>query len=184
MAQEQSLTAVIGFAAARHPKEMVAILTRNGVIVPTETLSTKMLVELIVNALAESNSFQDDFLTWVKGTDFANANGRYGPTLPDGSFVSGGDKGFDWSQFGKNVLDAGKLGMAWLQGRQQVAAADSLAAAEAARLEAARVAAETEEKSFASRLALTQASTTKVIVFGLLGLALIGGAIWYFSRKK
>jgi LPXTG-motif cell wall-anchored protein len=60
----------------------------------------------------------------------------------------------------------------------------SRAAAEQAKLDAARIAAETEDKSFASKLALSQSSTTKVVVFGLLGLAVVGGAIWYFTRKK
>jgi LPXTG-motif cell wall-anchored protein len=103
--------------------------------------------------------------------------------LPDGSTTSGGGSKNDtnWLQAG---LDTLKLGFGFLQGRQQVRSSEALAAAEAARLEAERTASEREEQSFASRLALSQSSTTKVVVFGLLGLTLIGGAIWYFTRKK
>lgn len=189
MSQLSDITTVIGFAAAKHQGEMVALLTRNGVVVPTETLTTKMLVALIVNALAESPSFGKDFLAWAASKEgtFANNTGSgtfIGPALPDGSTTSGGGSGFNWGKAFDNFIKAGTLGLNYLQGRQQVAAADSLAAAEAARLEAARVSAEAEENSFASKLALSQASTTKVVVFGLLGLAVVGGAIWYFTRKK
>lgn len=190
MSQLSDITTVIGFAAANHQGEMVALLTRNGVVVPTETLTTKMLVALLVNALAESPSFGKDFLAWAASKEgtFANntGNGTFvGPLLPDGSTGAGGSgSGFNWGKAFDNFLKIGTTAANYIQGRQQVAAADSLAAAEAARLEAARVAAEAEESSFASKLALSQASTTKVVVFGLLGLAVVGGAIWYFTRKK
>jgi LPXTG-motif cell wall-anchored protein len=103
--------------------------------------------------------------------------------LPDGSTTSGGGSNNDTNWLGAG-LDTLKLGFGWLQGRQQVRSSEALAAAEAARLEAERTAREREEQSFAGRLALSQSSTTKVVVFGLLGLTLIGGAIWYFTRKK
>lgn len=186
MEQFDALTKSIGFAAANHSGEMVALLSRNGVIVPTETLNTKMLVGLIVNAVAESPSFAKDFSAWAasKASTYSNV---VGPTLPDGSFTSGGgsEEGSGW--LGNALKVAGQLGSAglnYIQGRQNLAAANSLAAAEAAKAEAARLEKEREESSFASKLALSQASTTKVVVFGLLGLALVGGAIWYFTRKK
>lgn len=173
MEQFSDLTKAIGFAAANHSGEMVALLTRNGVVVPTETLNTKMLVALIVNALAESPSFAKDFSTWAankaSSSDNASADG-------DGSNF--------WAKAAKVSGEIFKAGSSYLQGRQQKATADALAAAEQAKVEAARLASETEEKSFASKLALSQASTTKVVVFGLLGLAVVGGAIWYFTRKK
>jgi LPXTG-motif cell wall-anchored protein len=180
MAQTSDLAKLIGFAAANHPSEMVAILTRNGVIVPTETLTTKMLVELIINALYESPSFHKDFTAWAESKASSSFTG---PLLPDGSTTSGGGSKNDTNWLGAG-LDTLKLGFGWLQGRQQVRSSEALAAAEAARLEAERTAREREEQSFAGRLALSQASTTKVVVFGLLGLTLIGGAIWYFTRKK
>lgn len=188
MSQLSDITTVIGFAAANHSGEMVALLSRNGVVVPTETLTTKMLVALIVNALAESPSFAKDLTAWAasKEGSFANNTGAgtfIGPTLPDGSTTSGGS-GFNWGAAFDNFLKIGTTAANYVQGRQQIAAADSLAAAEAAKLEAARIQSQAEEKSFASKLALSQASTTKVVVFGLLGLALVGGAIWYFTRKK
>lgn len=185
MSQLSDLTNVIGFAAANHSGEMVALLSRNGVIVPTETLSTKMLVALIVNAVSESPSFAKDFSAWAAGKASTYSN-VVGPTLQDGSFTSGGGsgEGFNWGKLFENIGKAGAAVGGYVQGRQQVAAADSLAAAENARLEAERIAKEREEGSFASKLALSQASTTKVVVFGLLGLALVGGAIWYFTRKK
>lgn len=185
MSQLSDLTNVIGFAAANHSGEMVALLSRNGVIVPTETLSTKMLVALIVNALAESPSFAKDFSAWAasKANTYSNV---VGPTLPDGSFTSGGGngEGFNWGKAFENVGKAGTAVLNYVQGRQQKATADSLAAAEAAKAEAERLAKEREEQSFLSRIELSRASTTKVVVFGLLGLALVGGAIWYFTRKK
>lgn len=179
MSQLSDITTVIGFAAAKHQGEMVALLSRNGVVVPTETLTTKMLVALIVNALAESPSFAKDFTTWAqsKSGTFSNADG-------DEAVPTGGKSGFNWGKAFDNFLKIGTTAANYVQGRQQIAAADSLAAAEAAKLEAARIQSEAEEKSFASKLALSQASTTKVVVFGLLGLALVGGAIWYFTRKK
>lgn len=193
MSQLSDITTVIGFAAANHSGEMVALLSRNGVVVPTETLTTKMLVALIVNALAESPSFAKDLTAWAasKEGSFANNTGTgtfIGPLLPDGSTTSGGGSekggGFNWGKAFDNFLKIGTTAANYIQGRQQIAAADSLAAAEAAKLEAARIQSEAEEKSFGSKLALSQASTTKVVVFGLLGLALVGGAIWYFTRKK
>jgi LPXTG-motif cell wall-anchored protein len=182
MVQTSDIANVIGFAATNHQGEMVAILTRNGVIVPTETLTTKMLVELIVNALAESPSFAKDFAAWA-GTKASAYSSFTGPLLPDGSTTSGGD-GFDWGKLLGNVAKAGAQVGNYIQGKQQATAAQALAAAEQAKLDAARIAAENEEKSFASKLALSQAGTTKVVIFGLVGLAAIGGAIWYFTRKK
>lgn len=187
MEQYTALTKAIGFAAANHSGEMVALLTRNGVVVPTETLTTKMLVALMVNAISESPSFAKDFSAWAanKANTYSNV---VGPTLPDGSFTSGGgteSEGSGW--LGDALKVAGQLGSAglnYLSGRQQKATADSLAAAEAAKAEAERLAKEREEQSFLSRIELSRASTTKVVVFGLLGLALVGGAIWYFTRKK
>ena len=189
MEQFDALTKSIGFAAVNHSGEMVSLLSRNGVIVPTETLNTKMLVGLIVNAMAESPSFANDFSAWAaeKASAYSNVVTNYGPTLSDGSFTSGGgsEEGSGW--LGNALKVAGQLGSAglnYVQGRQNLAAANALSAAEQARLEAARLQSETEDKSFAGKLALSQASTTKVVVFGLLGLAVVGGAIWYFTRKK
>ena len=188
MSQLSDITTVIGFAAANHQGEMVALLTRNGVVVPTETLTTKMLVALLVNALSESPSFAKDFTAWAASNQgaFANNTGAgtfIGPLLPDGSTTSGGD-GFNWGKAFDNFIKLGTTAANYIQGRQQIAAANSLAAAEAAKAEAARLEKEREEQSFLSRIELSRASTTKVVVFGLLGLALIGGAIWYFTRKK
>lgn len=182
MEQFSDLTNVVGFAAVNHQGEMVALLTRNGVVVPTETLNTKMLVALIVNAIAESPSFAKDFAAWA-GTKASMYSSFTGPLLPDGSTTSGGD-GFNWGKAFENISKAGSAIGNYVQGRQNLAAANALSAAEQAKLEAARLQAETEDKSFASKLALSQASTTKVVVFGLLGLAVVGGAIWYFTRKK
>jgi hypothetical protein len=178
MAQLSDLTSVIGYAAANHKGEMVALLTRNGVIVPTETLTTKMLVELIVNALAESPSFGRDFTAWAESKS-SMFNSYTDPILN-----ADGESGFNWGKAWDNLLKGGQVVGGYVQGKQQKAAADSLAAAEQAKLEAARIQAEREDKSFASKLALSQASTTKVVVFGLVGLAVIGGAIWFFTRKK
>lgn len=185
MEQFDALTKSIGFAAANHSGEMVALLSRNGVIVPTETLNTKMLVGLIVNALAESPSFAKDFSAWAasKASTYSNSNGPQ----PFNFTTSGGtpEEGSGW--LGDSLKVAGQLGSAalnYIQGRQNLAATNSYLAAEQAKLEAERLAKEREESSFASKLALSQASTTKVVVFGLLGLALVGGAIWYFTRKK
>ena len=185
MSQLSDLTNVIGFAAANHSGEMVALLSRNGVIVPTETLTTKMLVALIVNALAESPSFAKDFSAWAAGKASMYSSFT-GPLMEDGSTTSGGGsgEGFNWGKLFENVGKAGAVIGNYVQGRQQVAAADSLAAAENARLDAERIARDREEQSFLSRIELSRASTTKVVVFGLLGLALVGGAIWYFTRKK
>ena len=186
MEQFDALTKSIGFAAVNHSSEMVALLSRNGVIVPTETLNTKMLVGLIVNAMSESPSFAKDFSAWAN--EKASAMSMFiGPTLPDGSTTSGGgsNEGSGWLGNALKVVgQLGSAGLNYVQGRQNLAAANALSAAEQAKLDAARIAAETEDKSFASKLALTQSSTTKVVVFGLLGLAVVGGAIWYFTRKK
>jgi hypothetical protein len=186
MEQFDALTKSIGFAAVNHSGEMVSLLSRNGVIVPTETLNTKMLVGLIVNAMAESPSFAKDFSAWA--AQKASAMSSFiGPTLPDGSTTSGGGSGEGSGWLGNALKAAGQLGSAgltYVQGRQNLAAANALSAAEQAKLEAARLESETADKSFAGKLALSQASTTKVVVFGLLGLAAIGGAIWYFTRKK
>ena len=186
MEQFDALTKSIGFAAANHSGEMVALLSRNGVIVPTETLNTKMLVGLIVNAMAESPSFAKDFSAWAAEKE-SSMSSFIGPTLPDGSTTSGGgsNEGSGW--LGDSLKVVGQLGggvLNYIQGRQNLAATNSYLAAEQAKLEAERIAKEREEGSFASKLALSQASTTKVVVFGLLGLALVGGAIWYFTRKK
>jgi LPXTG-motif cell wall-anchored protein len=178
MAQLSDLTPVIGFAAANYQGEMVALLTRNGVIVPTETLTTKMLVELIVNALAESPSFGRDFTAW------AESKASLFNSFTDPTLSADGQGGINWGKAWDNLLKGGQVVGSYVQGKQQKAAADSLAAAEQAKLEAERIAAEREDKSFASKLALSQAGTTKVVIFGLVGLAAIGGAIWYFTRKK
>jgi hypothetical protein len=181
MNQEQALTYAIAYAAVNNQDEMVAILSRNGVIVPTETLNTKMLIELIVNGLAESRSFQNDFATWAgsQTQSFGNANG-YGPTLKDGSFKSGGD-GFDWGKF---AADAAKGFGSYIQGRQQVIAANALSQAEADRLERIRLEEGGSSNRFAQQIALGRLSTTRVIVFGLIGVAVIGTAIYFFTRKK
>jgi hypothetical protein len=179
MTQEQATTSAIAYAAVNNQDEMVAILSRNGVIVPTETLTLKMLIELIVNALAESRSFQNDFLAWAASQD-DSFNKFTGPLMQDGSAVSGGDK----PDYGKYVADAVKIGFGWLQGRQQVTAAEALAKAEADKLEAERIKAEGSGNIFAQQIALGRLSTTRVVVFGLIGLAVIGTAIYFFTRKK
>jgi hypothetical protein len=183
--QLNDISAAIGWAAVNKKGEIVALLTRNGVIVPTETLTDKMLVELTVNALAESQSFAKDFTAWAanQATTYSNANGPIGPTLPDGSFESGGD-GFNW---GKALEQFGKLGASalnYVSGRQQVTAANALSQAEQARLEAERLRAEQQDKSFAQQLRLGTASTTRVVIIGLLALGVVGGAIYFFTRKK
>jgi hypothetical protein len=179
MNHEQATTSVIAYAAVNNQDEMVAILSRNGVIVPTETLTTKMLIELMVNALAESRSFQNDFLEWAasQSDSFDNFTG---PLMQDGSAVSGGDK----PAWGKYAADLAKIGFSWLQGRQQVTAANAIAQAEADRLEAERIRSEGSSNTFAQQIALGRLSTTRVIVFGLIGVAVIGTAIYFFTRKK
>jgi hypothetical protein len=187
MTQEQATTSAIAYAAVNNQDEMVAILSRNGVIVPTETLTLKMLIELIVNALAESRSFQNDFLNYLSGQAemFSNVKG-YGPVMQDGSFTSGGSavSGGDKPDIGKYIADAVKIGFGWLQGRQQVTAAEALAKAEEDKLEAERIKAEGSGNIFAQQIALGRLSTTRVVVFGLIGVALIGTAIYFFTRKK
>lgn len=191
MNQEQATTSAIAYAAVNNQDEMVAILSRNGVIVPTETLTLKMLIELIVNALAESRSFQNDFAAYADSMAerFSNSNGfdftksvppKVGPRLADGSFKSGGSD-VNWGQY---AADALKIGFGWLQGKQQVTAANALAQAEADRLEAERLRAEGSSNTFAQQIALGRLSTTRVIVFGLIGVAVIGTAIYFFTRKK
>jgi hypothetical protein len=190
MTQEQATASAIAYAAVNNQDEMVAILSRNGVIVPTETLTLKMLIELIVNALAESRSFQNDFAAYAdsmaerfsnsNGFDFTKSVTKVGPTLADGSFKSTGSD-VNW---GKYAADALKIGFGWLQGRQQVTAANALAQAEADRLEAERIKAEGSGNIFAQQIALGRLSTTRVVVFGLIGVALIGTAIYFFTRKK
>lgn len=188
MNQEQALTSAIAFAAVNNQDEMVAILSRNGVIVPTETLTLKMLIELIVNALAESQSFQNDFYAWIESQQGA-FNNLAGPAMADGAFVSQpskapkvkGEGNGAWLQA---ALEVGKALFSGIQSRQQITAAEALREAEANRLEAERIRVEGSGNTFAQQIALGRLSTTRVIVFGLIGVAVIGTAIYFFTRKK
>ena len=197
MNQQQALSSLIAYAAVNNPEEMVAILSRNGVIVPTETLNTRMLVGLLVNGLSESRSLQNDFLKYLgaQAEMFSNSNGLFdftksysavdtavGPTLADGSFKSGGDKGK--INYGKLAADAFAAGVAIFTGVQNRKTAQDLAQAEADRLEAIRLRGEDSSNTFAQQIALGRLSTTRVIVFGLIGVAVIGTAIYFFTRKK
>ena len=184
MNQEQAISSAIAYAAVNNPDEMVAILSRNGVIVPTETLNTRMLVGLLVNGLAESRSLQNDFLKYLgsQAEMFSNSNGQVGPVMQDGSFESGGSKGkTDW---GKYAADLIKGGFQIFQGVQNRKTAQDLAQAEADRLESERLRGEGSSNTFAQQIALGRLSTTRVIVFGLIGVAVIGTAIYFFTRKK
>ena len=184
MNQQQALSSAIAFAAVNNPDEMVAILSRNGVIVPTETLNTRMLVGLLVNGLAESRSLQNDFLKYLgsQAEMFSNSNGPIGPVLQDGSFESGGSKGkTDWGKYAADII---KGGFQIFQGVQNRKTAQDLAQAEADRLEAERLRGEGSSNTFAQQIALGRLSTTRVIVFGLIGVAVIGTAIYFFTRKK
>jgi hypothetical protein len=184
MNQQQALSSAIAFAAVNNPDEMVAILSRNGVIVPTETLNTRMLVGLLVNGLAESRSLQNDFLKYLgsQAEMFSNSNGPIGPVLQDGSFESGGSKGkTDWGKYAADLL---KGGFQIFQGVQNRKTAQDLAQAEADRLESERLRGEGSSNTFAQQIALGRLSTTRVIVFGLIGVAVIGTAIYFFTRKK
>jgi hypothetical protein len=207
MNQEQATTSAIAYAAVNNQDEMVAILSRNGVIVPTETLTLKMLIELIVNALAESRSFQNDFAAYADSMAerFSNSNGfdftksvpqkinvqpkqmNLNVTAPKAqvqrSVTTPTSTGSDVN-WGKIAADALKIGFGWLQGRQQVTAANALAQAEADKLEAERLRTEGSSNTFAQQIALGRLSTTRVIVFGLIGVAVIGTAIYFFTRKK
>jgi len=59
-----------------------------------------------------------------------------------------------------------------------------LAQAEADKLESERLKEEGSSNRFAQQIALGRLSTTRVIVFGLIGVAVIGTAIYFFTRKK
>jgi hypothetical protein len=183
MNQEQAISSAIAFAVVNNPDEMVAILSRNGVIVPTETLNTRMLVGLMVNGLAESRSIQNDFLNYLSAQAemFSNVEG-YGPVMQDGSFESGGSKGK--TDYGKIFADLAKAGGQIFQSVQNRKTAQDLAQAEADRLESERLRAEGSSNTFAQQIALGRLSTTRVIVFGLIGVAVIGTAIYFFTRKK
>jgi len=181
MNQQQALSSAIGFAAVNNPDEMVAILSRNGVIVPTETLNTRMLVGLLVNGLAESRSLQNDFLKYL-GAQAEIFSNVIGPVMQDGSFESGGSKGN--VNYGKLLGDLFNSGAQIFQGVQNRKTAQDLAQAEADRLEAERLRAEGSSNTFAQQIALGRLSTTRVIVFGLIGVAVIGTAIYFFTRKK
>jgi hypothetical protein len=192
MNQEQAISSAIAFAVVNNPDEMVGILSRNGVIVPTETLNTRMLVGLMVNGLAESRSIQNDFLKYLgaQAEMFSNSNGfdfrtsatNVGATMQDGSFLSGGSEGKE--NWGKYAADLIKGGFQIFQGVQNRKTAQDLAQAEADRLEAERLRGEGSSKTFAQQIALGRLSTTRVIVFGLIGVAVIGTAIYFFTRKK
>jgi hypothetical protein len=112
---------------------------------------------------------------------FGNANG-FGPTLSDGSFVSGGGKGE--TDYVKMVLELGKGGLTYLQGRQNTIQANAYREAEALRNETEKLKEEGSGNRFAQQIALGRLSTTRVIVFGLIGVAVIGTAIYFFTRKK
>lgn len=192
MNQQQALSSLIAYAAVNNPEEMVAILSRNGVIVPTETLNTRMLVGLLVNGLSESRSLQNDFLKYLgaqaemfsnsNGFDFTKSYTAVGPTLADGSFKSGGSK--DKINWGKLAADALAAGASIFTGVQNRKTAQDLAQAEADRLESERLRGEGSSNTFAQQIALGRLSTTRVIVFGLIGVAVIGTAIYFFTRKK
>ena len=181
MNQEQAISSAIAYAAVNNPDEMVGILSRNGVIVPTETLNTRMLVGLMVNGLAESRSIQNDFLKYLSAQAemFSNV---IGPVMQDGSFESGGSEGK--GNWGKYAADLIKGGFQIFQGVQNRKTAQDLAQAEADRLEAERLRGEGSSNMFAQQIALGRLSTTRVIVFGLIGVAVIGTAIYFFTRKK
>jgi len=181
MNQEQAISSAIAYAAVNNPDEMVGILSRNGVIVPTETLNSRMLAGLMVNGLAESRSIQNDFLNYLSAQAemFSNVTG---PVMQDGSFLSGGSEGK--TNWGKYAADLIKGGFQIFQGVQNRKTAQDLAQAEADRLEAERLRAEGSSNTFAQQIALGRLSTTRVIVFGLIGVAVIGTAIYFFTRKK
>lgn len=206
MARFDNLGKAIGIAISKDESGIRKLLQRNGV--STANIKTKLqLSDVFVESMMASRGMAKDFESYIKSKSVANASGYYnidafnnlvGDAVPDAYNMSGSNMsdnfvnsdGEDEEEKEKGGFFAGLNLADLLQSAKEVYLAD---------VNADTVSNETEQIKLASQTqilnpelnsqpvnipAKSSSNTGLYIGLGVLGLAVVLGAVYVFSRKK
>lgn len=205
MARFDNLGKAIGIAISKDESGIRQLLQRNGV--STANIKTKLqLSDVFVESMMASRGMAKDFESYIKSKSVANASGYYninafnnlvGDAVPDAYNMSGSNISDNFvNADGENEEEKEKGGFFsglnladLLQSAKEVYLAD---------VNADTVSNETEQIKLASQTqilnpdlnpsvnvpAQSSSNTGLYIGLGVLGLAVVLGAVYVFSRKK
>lgn len=66
MSNQEAMAIIIGRTATIFPSEVAEMLTKNGVVVDAKNYNISELIEAVVNGLSSSESFKNDFSSFVE----------------------------------------------------------------------------------------------------------------------
>lgn len=205
MARFDNLGKAIGIAISKDESGIRQLLQRNGV--STANIKTKLqLSDVFVESMMASRGMAKDFESYIKSKSVANASGYYninafnnlvGDAVPDAYNMSGSNisdnfvnaEGENEEEKEKGGFFAGLNLADLLQSAKEVYLAD---------VKADTVSNETEQIKLASQTQIlnpdlnpsvnvpvkSSSNTGLYIGLGVLGLAVVLGAVYVFSRKK
>lgn len=190
---------VIVSGVANDKAKVYALLLKNGVVLPQNTSDDDM-AKVVSELLKKSKPFRKDFSDYVSNTQksysnmsgYSNANGfSYDPidfskpifsssTTPASTPASTTTKSSFWST--DNLSGLFNKGLdAYLQ-LDANATNKKLADASIARSQAGGDVSTTVDSN--GNAVVPSSNTTLYVILGVLGIAVVGGAIWYMSKSK
>ncbi len=184
MDNSQLLAYTIAYAIKNDREEFIRLLLDNGILLDPETVSDEKLVHVSTVSLADSISFQQNFLSWVE-SKLENSSNADGATSSGGFWGGGFNAGAVTGLVttGLNLFGGIKTSESQLKATQAMANAQ-LAASTAqnnsnlAQLQIAQMNLE------AAKLKPSGASnTTLYIVIAFVGLIAIGGVVYAVTKK-
>ena len=210
MSKEVNLIAdTIVYAVQNQKSQVLALLLKNGVVVPTGTSDAKIIVA-VSDTFKKSKPFRKEFINLIGKTEFVSSSSFSGYANATGLVY---DTSFDaseplftttntptttptttptatkapstsfWST--ENIMSLINKGADVYTATTTNQANTALANAAAARANAGIVDTTVTTSNDSSNANVNKGSNTVTyVVVGVLGVALVGGLIWYFTKSK
>jgi hypothetical protein len=210
MSKEVNLIAdTIVYAVQNQKSQVLALLLKNGVVVPTGTSDAKIIVA-VSDTFKKSKPFRKEFINLIGKTEFVSSSSFSGYANATGLVY---DTSFDaseplftttntptttptttptatkapstsfWST--ENIMSLINKGADVYTATTTNQANTALANAAAARANAGIVDTTVTTSTDSSNANVNKGSNTVTyVVVGVLGVALVGGLIWYFTKSK
>lgn len=205
MAQFDNLGKAIGIAISKDEQGIRNLLQRNGV--PTANIQTKsQLSNVFIESLVISKGLSQDFINYINSKDTANMSGKMnnltgysnliGDFVPDAYNMSGNSKAplntDVWSSADGDNLEKDSSKDGFWSGLNLADLINQATMVYIKTQEGKNTAQETEQIKLASQVQLNndfnkkdapKSNTGTIVIFGVLGLAIVG-AITFFALKK
>lgn len=165
----------LALAIKQHPDEIKAMLKRNGVFTP-DNADLPTLNKMTLAALGSSDAFRNDMAAWTqsKASRYSNVDGG-DPVMDSASTGSKWWKNVNWGQLAESAADTTTAWLNYRTAQQQSTALNTMNDAQGGSSgQNDGVPTPTESGGLGA--------TKILLIVALVGV--VGGTIWYFTKKK